>query len=271
MTRIVHLSDLHFGFHREDLVAPLLQQVNRLCPDIVVVTGDLTHRGRPGQYRQAAKFLDRITAPVMAVPGNHDVPLYNIPVRFLTPWAGYRQAISPDLQPTRAAGGVRVLGLNSVDPFAWQRGVIRRGEVGRLIGGLDPQAINVVALHHPLQQLPKVDKELARRAPSALTRLEAAGVGVALTGHLHHWAAAALLDMGHPHILQVQGGTALCARADDPANEFAVLDFAGPRLSIQRHIAERSGNVFNTIKLLCFSLGKEGWSCLDSPDNGCVV
>ena len=113
MTRILHLSDLHFGFHRQSLVEPLLARINRAAADLVVVTGDLTHRGRPGQYGLAADFLSRITAPVLSVPGNHDVPLYNIPVRFLIPWRGYRLAINPDLDPAGVAGRVRVLGLNS--------------------------------------------------------------------------------------------------------------------------------------------------------------
>lgn len=237
MTRILHLSDLHFGFHRADLVEPLLARINRASADLVVVTGDLTHRGRPGQYQDAAGFLSRITAPVMAVPGNHDVPLYNIPVRFLIPWRGYRRAIDPDLQPVRAAGQVRVLGLNSVDPFAWQRGLIRDGAVGRLIAGLDPLVTNIVALHHPLQHMPMVDKELPARADGTLRRLEQAGVRIVLSGHLHVWTAANLLDHGHRGVLQIQAGTALCARASDLQNEFAVLDIDGTDLTIHRHIA----------------------------------
>ena len=238
MTRILHLSDLHFGFHRAALIGPLLARVNRLGADLVVVTGDLTHRGRPGQYEQAADFLSRIGAPVLVVPGNHDVPLYNIPVRFLLPFAGYRRAIGPDLAPVRQAGGVRVIGINSADPFALQRGVIRQGEIGRVAGSLDPLAVNVVALHHPLEHLAQVDKELARRAPEALARFAAAGVRVVLSGHLHVWTTDALRGQtAHPGVLQVQAGTALCARITDRRNEFAVLDFDGPDVRIARHVA----------------------------------
>lgn len=271
MTRIVHLSDLHFGFHREALVGPLLDRVNRARADLVVVTGDLTHRGRPGQFRAAAGFLSRIEAPVMAVPGNHDVPLYNIPVRFLVPWAGYRQAIDTDLAPTRAAGSIRVLGLNSVDPFTWQRGVIREGEIGRLISGLDPLATNIVALHHPLQQLPAIDKQLAQRAPQALRRLEDAGVRIVLSGHLHIWAAEALLPHGHPHVLQVQAGTALCARPSDLQNEFAVLQTDSDRLVIERHIAPMDKDGFQPPQILTFHCTEAGWTTGGAPQATAVT
>lgn len=262
MTRILHLSDLHFGHHRAALVAPLLDRINGARADLVVVTGDLTHRGRAGQYDQAAAFLGRITAPVMVVPGNHDVPLFNLPVRFLWPWAGWRRAIGPDLTSTRAARGARVLGLNSADPFAWQRGTIRPGEIGRILGGLDPLAMNIVALHHPLQQMPDVDKQRARRAPEALARFEAAGVRIVLSGHLHRWQAAGLLSMGHPRILQVQAGTALCDRESDRQNEFAVLEVAGDDLVIERHIAPRGETGFDDTILLRFQWRDDAWHAL---------
>lgn len=238
MTRIVHLSDLHFGFHRAGLVEPLLARVNRARADLVVVTGDVTHRGRATQYRQAAAFLGRITAPLMVVPGNHDVPLYNLLLRFLAPYRGYRRAIGPDLCPTRQVGAVRVIGLNSVDPWAVQRGILREGAVDEVIGSLDGAGTNIAALHHPLEHLPQVDKELSRHAPEALSRLERAGVQVALSGHLHVWATDAMLaHTAHPGVLQVQAGTALCARETDRQNEFAVLQFDGSHLLIERHIA----------------------------------
>lgn len=259
MTRILHLSDLHFGFHREALVGPLLDQISAARPDLVVVTGDLTHRGRPEQFRQAAAFLSRITAPLMAVPGNHDVPLYNIPVRFLRPYADYDQEVSPDRAPTGAAGWARVHGVNSVDPFAWQRGVVHEADIDRVIGSLDALAMNIVALHHPLQQLPQVDKELARRAPEALARFEEAGVRIALTGHLHLWDAGGLLSHGHPHLLQIQAGTALCARESDLQNEFALLDIDGDDLVIERHVAPMSESGFRPPKALHFTYRPEGW------------
>lgn len=263
MTRILHISDLHFGFHREELVEPLLALINRANADLVVVTGDLTHRGRPGQFCEAARFLSRITAPVMAVPGNHDVPLYNIPIRFLLPWSGYRQAISSDLAPTRYAGSVRVLGLNSVDPFSWQRGRIGATRIDALIDSLDPLATNIVALHHPLQHMPGVDKQLAVHAGTALSRFEIAGARIVLSGHLHLWEAAALLDQGHAGILQIQAGTALCARRSDMQNEFAVIDVEDDDLCVERYIATMDEADFRAPQMMRFFRRNDLWHCAD--------
>lgn len=238
MARLLHLTDLHFGFHRDEMVEPLLARIAALSPDLVVVGGDLTHRALPEQMQRGAAFLGRIAAPVLAVPGNHDVPAWNPVARLFWPFAGWRAHVAGDLRPSARAPGLRVLTLNSTDPYAWQRGKVREGEIRRLAGALDPLATNVVALHHPLQHLPRVDKRLARRADEALDRLEAAGIHIVLSGHLHRWAVDDLLATGrHPRLLQIQTGTALCARISDLQNEFVLLEIDGSELALQRHVA----------------------------------
>ena len=85
MSRLIHLSDLHFGKDRPDLLTPLLESVNAFDPDLVIISGDLTQRAREKEYRAARAFIDRINAPVLSVPGNHDIPLHRPFTRFLTP------------------------------------------------------------------------------------------------------------------------------------------------------------------------------------------
>ncbi|CAM3077580.1 metallophosphoesterase [Paracoccus nototheniae] len=260
MTRIVHLTDLHFGFHRQAMVEPLLERIDALRPDLVVVGGDLTHRGLPGQLAQARAFLDRIAAPVMCMPGNHDVPLWNPVARTFWPFAGYRRLFGPSLTPVGRAGDVRVMAINSADPYSWQRGKIRAGEISRVIGHVDPIGTNIAALHHPLQQLPRVDKALARRATEALSRMEAAGVQVVLSGHLHRWAVDELLATGrHPRVLQIQTGTALCARLTDRQNEFALLDIEGADLRLERHMAPMQAMAFDPPQVGQYSRASGVW------------
>ena len=262
MTRILHLSDLHFGLERTALIAPLLDLVNAARADLVVVSGDLTHRGRSAQFAQAAAFLHRIEAPLIAVPGNHDIPLYKLTDRIMRPYRRYHDAIAQTLEPIGHVGDIRVQGVNSVDPMAWQRGAISADQVARVTRALDPACINIVALHHPLQQRPEVDKALAEGAPEALAGFESAGIHVVLTGHLHIWSIGAFQGGDGRSLLQVQAGTALCARPGDLQNEFAVLDFQGDDLMVERHIAPMSEPVFRPPEYLRFTRRTGVWQSL---------
>lgn len=263
MVQLIHLTDLHFGFHRAELVAPLLVRIAEARPGLVVVTGDLTHRGLEGQMRQARAFLDGIDAPLLLVPGNHDLPVWNPLARCFWPFSGWRRHFGRDLTPVARVRDLRVLGVNSADPYVWQRGKIRAGEIGRVLGGLDPLGTNVVALHHPLEHLPRVDKLLARRAKRALSRLEAGGVHLVLSGHLHRPAAAELLATGrYPRVLQIQSGTALCARVSDMYNEMAVIDVDGTDLTLTRHMAPMGTSDFTTEVRQQFSRADGIWHAL---------
>ena len=259
MTRLVHLSDLHFGFDRTALIEPLLDRVNRAGADLVVVTGDLTHRARSAQFAQAAAFLRRIEVPLIAVPGNHDIPLYKLADRMMKPYRRYRRIIAQNMEPVGHVGQVRVQGINSVDPMAWQRGVISAAQMRRVVEGIDPDCVNVVALHHPMQQRPEVDKQLMRGAREAMALFELQGVQVVLSGHLHIWSAGAFLPPEGRSVLQIQGGTALCARLDDRQNEFAVLDFQGPDLLIERHVAPMDEPGFRPPEHLRFTRRDRRW------------
>ena len=244
----------------------LLTCINWQRSDMVVITGDLTHRSRPGQFADAAAFLSGIKAPLLVVPGNHDIPLYNLASRFIHPWAGYRRSIAATLAPVGQAGGVRVLGINSVDPFSWRRGVLRGASVRAAIARIDPAAMNIVAIHHPILQAPDAPKELARNAGTALAALEDAGVQVVLSGHLHRWEEKSLPGPGKSaRILHIHAGTALCARPEDPSNEFAVMDFGDDgTVIIKRHRAENGvydpENIVDSSK---FGLVDGYWQSLD--------
>src|ERR671917_2261275 len=113
MARLIHLSDLHFGAHDERLVEAVEQRVNEERPDLVVVSGDFTQRARTEQFEQACLFLERLRGAghdVLGVPGNHDVPLYDVLRRFLSPLTRYKRYIDDTLCPMHELPGVTVLG-----------------------------------------------------------------------------------------------------------------------------------------------------------------
>lgn len=267
MTRILHLSDLHFGFHRDELIPPLLKRIHSTGADLAVITGDLTHRALPWQFAQARAFLDRLGCAWIAVPGNHDLPLFNPVTRLLDAFSPYREAIGGNLAPVARVGETRVFGLNSADPLAWQRGAIRRAELDRTIAGMVPGRVDVIALHHPLRHRPGVDKLLSRGARRTVAALQSASPSIVLSGHLHVWSAGALSGQGADRLLDIQAGTTLCARISDARNEFAVLQIDGPDLTIERHIAPMDEADFHPPEYLRFSCRSGQWQpCGHDPD-----
>ena len=132
MPRIVHLSDLHFGAHDERLVEAVERQVDELKPDLVVISGDFTQRARTEQFRDACKFLERLREhghDVLGVPGNHDVPLYDVLRRFLSPLTRYRRFIDESLCPFIELPGLAVLGINTARSLTFKDGRINKDQV----------------------------------------------------------------------------------------------------------------------------------------------
>ncbi len=122
MRTIVHLSDLHFGRFDDNLVAPLLAVILEIAPDLVVISGDLTQRARPREFQQARAFLDLIGRPLLVVPGNHDVPLFNVAEKIVDPLRRYRRYITTDLAPVFEDEEMIAVGINSARRVAVQSG-----------------------------------------------------------------------------------------------------------------------------------------------------
>src|SRR4051795_12253906 len=132
MARLVHLSDLHFGAHDEDLVEGLEGRADELNPDLIVISGDFTQRARTEQLKEACRFLEELREAgheVLGVPGNHDVPLYDVLRRFLSPLTRYRRYIDDTLCPFIEFAGVAVLGINTARSLTFKDGRISETQV----------------------------------------------------------------------------------------------------------------------------------------------
>ncbi len=192
-TRLLHVSDLHVGAGDDlQLERALAGLIERSQPELVIASGDLTHRGRRDQHERAAAFLRRLGPAVLAVPGNHDIP-YAIPARFTSPWREFERQWQT-VEPVFASDGAHVVGLNSVRPSHHQSGGVDDDQLGRAAGRLGdaaPGALRVVALHHQLIDAPwrSHKKPLARRG-HVLKRLVAAGAELVIGGHVHQGAVA---------------------------------------------------------------------------------
>lgn len=262
MVRLVHMSDLHFGRDRPELHQELLDVVNQLAPDLVVISGDLTQRALRPQFRAAQAFIRGLTPPVLSVPGNHDVPLYNVAARFIRPFANYRRMIARDLEPVFEAPGVIVAGMNSVDPFSWQRGLAREGSVARtcaLFRAAPPDTLRVLVAHHPFEQAEEATKTPMQGAETALKALAECGLDMVLTGHLHQWAVTPFTMLHEKDgALQVQAGTGLSDRLRGEENDFNLITRDERGISITRYVAGTGG--FAALPVLRMAQRGGGWA-----------
>lgn len=262
MTRIAHLTDLHFGMERTDLVPPLAEALRAAAPDLVVVSGDLSHRARRGQFRAGMGFLRGLGLPFIVMPGNHDVPLFNLPARFLAPFGGWRWQVGHDLAPQAQVGSCRIVSANTADPFSWRRGVLRPGDQRRIASGLaDAQdSLNILACHHPLKEPPGFQRGETKGAAAALPDLARQGVHVVLSGHLHHWEIGLGIAPDKPQpLLMIQTGTALCGRQGETDHGFSLLDIAGRDISVTPWMAEETGPRYIPRDTRRFYRAADGW------------
>ena len=191
--RLIHVSDLHVGAGDDGSLDPALDElVAQRRPAVVVVTGDLTHRGRADQHERAATMLKELGVPVLAVPGNHDVP-YTVPARFTRPWVEFERHWGTT-EPVFTGDGLLVVGLNSARPWRHQSGGLGADALERAAGRLRaaaPGALRVACLHHHLTGAPWRSRKrpLARRG-QALAALVGAGAELILSGHIHQSAAS---------------------------------------------------------------------------------
>ena len=165
---------------------------DELRPELVIASGDLANRGRLVELAQARSLLDRLGAPVLAVPGNHDIP-YTLPARVTQPWRLFEEVFGTTEPVARTEHAV-VCGLNSVRPWRHQGGRLdprRLPSVAGVLASGEPGALRVVVLHHHLAGAPW---RVARKFPlkhrdEVLRALAAAGAELVLGGHIHQSTA----------------------------------------------------------------------------------
>jgi 3',5'-cyclic AMP phosphodiesterase CpdA len=166
--------------------------VERLEPQLVVASGDLAHRGRRQQLERAAELLRSLGPPVLAVPGNHDLP-YTW-TRFVRPWAEFER-VWETTEPTASSPGLHVVGLNSARPFRHQGGALSNAQLERAaerIRAAVPGALRVAVLHHHLVGAPwrAARKRPVARRNRVLRALVDAGADLILAGHIHQAAVS---------------------------------------------------------------------------------
>jgi 3',5'-cyclic AMP phosphodiesterase CpdA len=188
ITRLLHVSDLHFGARDDPSIARGLGAlVERVAPELIIASGDLTHRGRRDQHERAAEFLRGLGTPLFTVPGNHDIP-YTFPARFTQPWREFERMWGSTEQ-VHSSPDLFVVGLNSVRPWRHQSGGLSDHQLARATGRLQDArdgALRVVVLHHQMVGAPwRSRKKPVARRTHVLSKLVDCGAELILGGHIH--------------------------------------------------------------------------------------
>jgi 3',5'-cyclic AMP phosphodiesterase CpdA len=224
MARIAHLSDIHFGAHDPKIVSATQAWLEERRPELVIISGDFTQRAKPEQFRQASAYINRLRAAglrVLAIPGNHDIPLYDVVRRFAAPLQRYKRFISNDLCPWFENDEVAILGINTARSLTIKDGRINHDQMHMMqdrFAKVAPNKTRILVTHHPLFAMP-IGKggelsEAVGRHDNAVVAVRDAGIHIALAGHFHRTYAEAADKMveNAGGSLIIQAGTATSTR-----------------------------------------------------------
>src|ERR1700710_1887692 len=271
MARIAHLSDVHFGAHDPEVVAGAEAWLAESRPDLVVISGDFTQRARIDEYRAAAAFLDRIESlglATLGVPGNHDVPLYDVVRRFTRPLHRYRRYIDDDLCPWFENEQLAVLGINTARSLTLKDGRISHEQMAIIrerFQNVPKARTRILVTHHPLFAMPIGEagepSEAVGRHGKALEAVADAGVHIMLAGHFHRSfteSARHMVRNAGPALV-IQAGTATSTRLrHDEAQSFNLIR-AERNDRIEVRVIAWNGAAFREGSRAGFAFDGENW------------
>lgn len=221
MTCIVQISDPHFGTEQPAVLAALADWVRAQAPDLLLLTGDVTQRATAAQFEAARRFVHGLGVPrVLAIPGNHDIPLFDLFTRAFDPYRRWRRAFGPVREHVHETSDCLVLMLKTTRRWRHKDGELSREQIARTAERLAraaPRQLRIVATHQPLAvTLPKDEANRLHRHAEALAAWSAAGADLVLGGHIHLpfvKAVPPLADAADGRTLwAVQAGTAVSSR-----------------------------------------------------------
>ncbi|MGV3742182.1 MAG: metallophosphoesterase family protein [Burkholderiaceae bacterium] len=220
MTVVLHISDTHFGTEQPAVVEALVQLAQLQRPDLVILSGDITQRAQHNEFAAARRFMDRLEVPAsLVIPGNHDIPLFDLFSRLFMPYARYSRAFGKELAPEYESSDLLVVSVKTTRRYRHIEGEVSERQIEGVVKRLqqaNPGQLRIVVTHQPVHVIKEEDrKNLLNGHDEAIVRWAEAGADLILGGHIHRPSVSAL----HEEIpglkgrtWAVQAGTALSSR-----------------------------------------------------------
>ena len=227
MSVLLQIFDPHFGTEQPLVTEALVALARQQRPDLLVLSGDITQRARPAQFRAARAYMDRLGAPMPAVPGNHDIPLLDVWTRLRRPYAAHVAAFGADLEPVHVSPDLLVVGVNTTRPWRHKHGEVSAQQIERVARLLEDATVlqlRVVVVHQPIAVArPQDAPNLLRGHAAALQCWSAAGADIVMGGHIHLPYVMALPTLGATHVGSAGGYRSFFARAPGRCSRCGLL------------------------------------------------
>ena len=223
MTVIAQISDIHFGAEDENAIAAAESCIKATEPDMLVVCGDLTQRGRTREFDAAAEWLDGFDIPKLIVPGNHDTPMFNVAARAAEPFKRFKRRFGQYFGVAETGNAIAV-GLNTARGWQarrnWAEGSVNLDDLDDVLirAAASEADVKLIACHHPFHSLPGAPlRTRTRRGRRAADKVAASHVQMVLTGHVHT-PSVGLRQRANGCYLAVSSGTlSVRLRAEPPS------------------------------------------------------
>jgi 3',5'-cyclic AMP phosphodiesterase CpdA len=244
---LLHISDPHFGTEQAPVVDALLRLVQAQQPEQVILSGDITQRARRAQFEAARAFVERLgAARTLVIPGNHDIPLFNLAGRVFAPYAGFVDSFGAELEPVAESPQWLVIALNTTRAYRHKHGEVSAQQVDRVAERLQAALhgqLRIVVVHQPVAVIREEDEvNLLRGHTAAIARWSSAGADLVLGGHIHLPYVLALHERTTGlarRMWAVQAGTAVSRRVRPGAPNSVNLIRWGEALPAGRCVVER--------------------------------